>query len=117
MSTASPFLSVKPVGLFIQPLTVITISEPLKPAIATGIPERVHARRRPVPAVDVDADEDRLDEEREALEREREPEDVAEVGHPDRPEQPEPKLRIVPVTTPTAKREIITFDQRRASVR
>ena len=31
--------------------------------------------------------------------------------------RPNSKLRIVPVTTPTAKSAIITFDQRRASVR
>ena len=31
--------------------------------------------------------------------------------------RPSSKLRIVPVTTPTANRPIITFDQRRASVR
>ena len=31
--------------------------------------------------------------------------------------RPNSKLRIVPVTTPTAKSEIITRDQRRASVR
>ena len=31
--------------------------------------------------------------------------------------RPNSKLRIVPVTTPTAKSVIITFDQRMASVR
>ena len=39
----------------------------------------VRARREAVPAVDVDADEDRLDEEREALDREAEAEHAAEA--------------------------------------
>ena len=51
--------------------------------------EHVRARRQAVPAVDVDRDEDRLDEEREALERERQAEDVAVGGHELRPQQPE----------------------------
>src|SRR6266566_4222845 len=46
-------------------------------------------RPEPVPAVDVDRDEDRLDEEREALEREAEPEHVAEGRDESRPEQSE----------------------------
>ena len=49
--------------------------------------QEVRARREPVPAVDVDRDEDRLDEEREPLEREAEPEDVAEAGHEPGPQQ------------------------------
>lgn len=40
-----------------------------------------------VPAVDVDGDEDGLDEEGEGLEREAEPEDLAEGGHEVRPEE------------------------------
>jgi len=43
--------------------------------------------RQFVPAVGVDPHEDRLDEEREPLEREAEAEDVAEVPHPHRPQQ------------------------------
>jgi len=35
---------VKPLGLFIQALTVITISEPIKPAMTTGMPLRKCAR-------------------------------------------------------------------------
>ena len=50
---------------------------------------QVLARRDPVPRVDVDRDEDRLEEEREALEREAEPEDVPERRHELRPQQPE----------------------------
>ena len=49
----------------------------------------MRARREPFPAVDVDRDEDRLDEEGKALECEAEPEDVAERGHEARPEQAE----------------------------
>ena len=40
MSTASPFSSRKPVGWFIQPLTAITINEPVKPVITIGMPAR-----------------------------------------------------------------------------
>ena len=89
-STARPSSSRNPVGWFIQPLTLITISEPLKPATHDRDPgQHVRARRQAVPAVDVDRDEDRLDEEREALEREREAEDVAVGGHELRPQEPE----------------------------
>nr|WP_246115475.1 hypothetical protein [Trebonia kvetii] len=51
--------------------------------------QEVRARREPLPAVGVDPDEDGLEEEGESLEREPEPEDVAEVLHPGRPQQPE----------------------------
>ena len=47
----------------------------------------MHSRREAIPAVDVDRDEDRLEEEREALEREAEPEDLAEAGHESGPQQ------------------------------
>ena len=40
-STALPFTSLKPLGWFIQPLTAITISEPVRPVITTTTP---HAR-------------------------------------------------------------------------
>jgi hypothetical protein len=43
-STARPASSRKPDGWFIHPLTVITISEPLKPAITTGIAASMCAR-------------------------------------------------------------------------
>ena len=51
--------------------------------------QEVRTRGEAVPAVHVDRDEDRLDEEREGLERESEPEDVAESGHEAGPEKPE----------------------------
>jgi hypothetical protein len=50
-------------------------------------------RPQSVPPVGVDPDEDGLDEEREALEREPEPEHVAEVLHPHRPQQPQLKRK------------------------
>ena len=46
----------------------------------------VRARRQAIPAVDVDPDEDRLDEERDALDREAESEHVSERRHEVRPE-------------------------------
>ena len=49
--------------------------------------QEVRARREPVPAVDVDPDEDRLEEEREALDREAEPEHAAERRGEVRPQQ------------------------------
>jgi hypothetical protein len=49
---------------------------------------QVQAGRKPVPAVEVDAQEDRFGEERQALERERQPEDIAEAAHQSRPQQP-----------------------------
>ena len=49
----------------------------------------VHPRPQPVPSVGVDPDEDGLDEEREPLQREPEPEHVPEVLNPDGPQQPE----------------------------
>jgi hypothetical protein len=45
--------------------------------------------RDAIPAVDVDGDEDRLDEERECLEREAESKDLTKRGHEVRPKQPE----------------------------
>jgi hypothetical protein len=51
----------------------------------------VGARRQPVPPVGVDPDEDGLNKEREPFEREAEPEHVAEVLDPLRPQQPELK--------------------------
>ena len=54
-------------------------------------------------------------EELEALDREAEPEDAAEGAVKFGQSRPSSKLRIVPVTTPTANSVIITFDQRRAN--
>ncbi len=50
-STTFPFCIVNPDGLFIQPLTAITIIEPLKPVITIGIPASMCTRgeRRPQP--------------------------------------------------------------------
>ncbi len=48
--------------------------------------QQVLTRRHPAPAVEVDAEEDRLDEERQPLEGERQPEHVAEAAHQPRPE-------------------------------
>src|SRR6266487_640611 len=49
--------------------------------------QQVRTRREPIPAVDVDGNEDRLDEEREALGRKSDPEDITEGGHERRPQQ------------------------------
>ena len=56
--------------------------------IAIGISmARWRRRRHPAPAVEVDAEEDRLDEERQPLERERQPKHVAEPAHQTGPQQ------------------------------
>ena len=47
----------------------------------------MRSRRQPPPPVHVDADEDRLDEEREALDREAQPEHRPERGHEVGPQQ------------------------------
>ena len=39
-STARPSSSLKPDGLFIQAFTAMTNSDPVNPAITTGIPQR-----------------------------------------------------------------------------
>ena len=49
----------------------------------------VRPRLQPPPAVDVDGDEDRLGEEEQALERERDAERLAPLAHELRPQQPE----------------------------
>ncbi len=51
--------------------------------------EQVGARRQPIPPVHVDADEDRLEEERKPLERETEAEHAAERADEVRPENAE----------------------------
>ncbi len=48
----------------------------------------MHARRHPVPPVQIQAHEDRLEEERGPLERERQADDPAGVGHEPGPKQP-----------------------------
>ena len=52
-----------------------------------GAEPQVHARVQAIPAEDVDRDEDRLEEEREPLDRERQPEHVAEPPQQARPQQ------------------------------
>ena len=89
-STTFPSTSRNPVGVFMNPFAATTKNADATPGDADrhAAPE-VHLRRQPVPAVEVDADEDRLGEEREALDRERQAHDVAVGGHPPRPEDPE----------------------------
>ncbi len=43
-SVTRPPATVNPLGLFIHAFTAITISEPVKPATTTGMPERKWAR-------------------------------------------------------------------------
>ena len=108
----------KPVGSFIQPLTEITMSDPRIPASTIGMPTARCARGdEAVPAVDVDGDEDRLDEEGEALDPEGRPNTAPNVAMKFGHSRPSSNDRIVPVTTPTANSTSITFDQRRASAR
>src|SRR5680860_502745 len=81
-STTRPSTTRKPSGLFIHPLTEINVEragEARDHDRHAG--EEVRARAQPVPAVDVDGHEDRLDEERDALQAERDPEHAAEGGH------------------------------------
>ena len=88
-STTSPFSTRKPVGLFIHPLTEITKNEPGQPGQNDrNADSEMHAFGQPVPPVDVDRDEDRLHEEGEPLESEREPEHVTEGGHELGPQEP-----------------------------
>ena len=42
--TTRPPTRSKPSGLFIQPLTAITLKEPVKPEMTTGTPDRKCAR-------------------------------------------------------------------------
>ena len=82
--------SVKPCGWFIQEFAAITEKAPPTPEITIGTAaHKCGPRREPVPAVDVDGDEDRLQEEEDPLDREADPEDVAEAAHEPRPEQAE----------------------------
>ena len=80
----------KPDGEFIQALAATTETLPRMPVSDdrdTG-PE-VRPRLQPPPAVDVDGDEDRLGEEEQALEGERDAERLAPLAHEPRPQQPE----------------------------
>ena len=81
---------VKPDGAFIQALAATTEMAPRMPASTIGTPVQkcAHGRSR-LPAVDVDRDEDRLGEEEDPLEAERDPEGLAPLAHELRPEQPE----------------------------
>src|SRR5919201_2856207 len=63
----------------------------------------VGAGREPVPAVDVDADEDRLHEEGEALDREAETEDAAEAGREGGPQEAHLKAEDRPRYDPGRK--------------
>ena len=81
--------SSKPCGWFIHELTATTLNAPPMPAITIGTPlQKCSQPREPVPAVDVDRDEDRLGEEEDPLDREAGAEDVAPALHELRPEQP-----------------------------
>ena len=82
--------SVKPDGEFIQALAATTDALPMMPAITIGHagPE-VGPRLQPLPAEQVDRDEDRLGEEEQALERERDAERLAPPAHEPGPQQAE----------------------------
>ena len=68
-----------------------------------------------LPAEDVDRDEDRLEEEEDALDREQHAEYLAEASCERRPEKPELEEMTVPVTAPTANVTATAFDHRCAS--
>ena len=80
----------KPSGWFIHELTATTEHGAAEAGDRDGHagPE-VRPAGQALPAVDVDRDEDRLDEEEDALDREGRPEDVAEAAHELRPQQAE----------------------------
>ena len=82
--------SVKPCGSFIQALAATTETLPRMPVSTTGTPvQKCGPRFQAAPAVDVDRDEDRLGEEEDALEGERDAERLAPLAHEPRPQQPE----------------------------
>src|SRR4051812_32527786 len=85
-STTRPATSRKPLGWFIHALTEMTIHDLRNPVTRWGSAEQVQARREPVPDVDVDTQEDRLEQERKPLDGEAESEDAAERGREVRPE-------------------------------
>ena len=82
--------SVNPDGEFIHALAATTETLPRMPVITTGTPvQKCGPRLQPPPAEDVDGDEDRLGEEEQALEGERDAERLAPLAHEPRPQQPE----------------------------
>ena len=90
MCVRSPCSKRKPRGTFIHAFAVTMKNADAIPASATGTAgEPVRARREAVPAVEVDAEEDRLEEERDPLERERQADDPARDLTEPRPQQPE----------------------------
>jgi hypothetical protein len=90
---------------------------PEQASAAEDASEQVHARREPVPAVDVDAEEDRLQEERKPLMANPRPNTLPNVAVKFGHSTPISKLNTVPVIAPIANRAIITRLQRRAIVR
>ena len=75
--------------------------------------ERCSARRHPAAAVEIDAEEDRLGEEREALERERQPDDPPKRAHEARARAgPSSNDSTVPDTAPTANRMLVPLASR-----
>ncbi len=89
-STTRPSRRVMPPGWFIQELAATTEKVPPMPAEhdRQAGPE-VRPRAEPVPAVDVDRDEDGLEEEEDSLDGERDAVRGAEAAHQPRPQQPE----------------------------
>ena len=79
--------------------------------------EQVHAGREPVPAVDVDAEEDRLRKNENPSMAKPRPNTLPNVAVKFGQSTPISKLSTVPVITPIANRAIITRLQRRAIVR
>ena len=69
--------TLNPAGAFIQALTARMQNVPNRPDDMIGISVRRCTSGQPVPAVQVDADEHRLQEERDPFERERQADDVA----------------------------------------
>src|SRR3954454_1552524 len=74
-------------GAFIQALAATTETAPKKPATTIGAPApEVGPGRQAAPAEQVDGDEDGLEEEEDALERERHSERLTPLTHEPRPE-------------------------------
>ena len=102
-----------PPGSFMNALTSVTKNAEAAPLAATATPEkRCSVGRDPVPAVEVDAEEDGLGEEREAFERERQTDDVAELAHEVGQSRPSSNESTVPETAPTAKRMAVPLASR-----
>jgi hypothetical protein len=75
------------------------------------------ARRDPVPAVQIDAEEYRLGEKSKSLERERHADDGAGVSHETGPEKAELEAQHGAREAPTAKRMAVPLAQRCARSR